>query len=262
MSRTLNLVDRLLAQGRKYQQVGRPHEALHYLQRLAGLPELPPAVAEEAQVRLAELQLGRSRYRRARRHLKIALLYQPDSARYHYLMGTALSADEKADPRRAAEHYRKALELEPDQPACLRAYGLVALQVGQTEAGVQALYRAVELQPDDPAALGDLVEGLMQLGRNDEARGVLLAAQFRHARDRRFQQLWHDFQFRLLHDQQRAQRHAQAEHAAADEGSMLLPFVRPECATLGRRIRRDAASSPKPPHSRRAVRRSEQKHAQ
>ena len=47
------------------------------------------------------------------------LIQRPDSARYHYLMANALNNDTKADPQRAADHYRKSLRLDPKQPACL-----------------------------------------------------------------------------------------------------------------------------------------------
>src|ERR1700758_5210573 len=57
MNATLNLVDQLLAMGRKYQELGRHRDALTLFTRLAGFRELPPGAAEETQARLAELQL-------------------------------------------------------------------------------------------------------------------------------------------------------------------------------------------------------------
>ena len=55
MSKMLNLVDCLLARGRFLQQLGRDQDALVVLQRLAGFRQLPPQVAEETQLRLAEI---------------------------------------------------------------------------------------------------------------------------------------------------------------------------------------------------------------
>src|SRR5437660_6973194 len=57
MSRTLNLCEHLLSQGRHFQQLGVDHRALRSFTRLTGLRELPGPVAEEAQSRLAELLL-------------------------------------------------------------------------------------------------------------------------------------------------------------------------------------------------------------
>src|SRR5438270_656798 len=119
MSRTLNLADRLLAMGRTYQDLGRDHAALDILGQLARFRQLPANVAEETQLRLGEIQLRRGRFRRARRYLGTALLYRPDSARYHYLMAQALDTDERAEPEQALAHYRKSLELDPQQPECL-----------------------------------------------------------------------------------------------------------------------------------------------
>jgi tetratricopeptide (TPR) repeat protein len=252
MSRTLNLVDRLLALGRNYQQVGRNQEALHVLHSLARFQELPAAVAEETQARLAEIQLHRCRYRRARRHLRAALRFQPESARYHWLLAGALVADEKGDLQRAAEHYRKSLAIDPKQPCCLRDFGLLALRLEQTEEGLQALARAVELAPADPELLASHVDGLCQANRPEEARRMLQAALFRNPKDRRFHQLWSDFQFRQLSTAQQTARQ-EASDLAEGGASMLLPFVRPtECASLGgKRLRRDAAAPPSPPHTAR-----------
>jgi tetratricopeptide (TPR) repeat protein len=250
MSRTLNLVDRLLALGRNYQQVGRNQEALHVLHSLARFQELPPAVAEETQARLAEIQLHRCRYRRARRHLRAALVYQPESARYHWLLAGALVADEKGDLQRAAEHYRKSLAIDPKQPQCLRDHGLLALRLEQTEEGLQALARAVELAPADPDLLASQVDGLCQANRPEDARRALQAALFRNPNDRRFQRLWSDFQFRQLWTAQQTTRH-NADDRADGDASMLLPFVRPteSVALGGKRVRRDKASPPSPPHT-------------
>src|SRR5262245_7110741 len=69
MSRTLKLVDRLMAMGRNYLARGRDQEALQVFGKVAGFRKLPRETAEEAQVQLAEIYLRRKNYRRARRHL-------------------------------------------------------------------------------------------------------------------------------------------------------------------------------------------------
>ena len=63
MSPTLNLVDHLLALGRRYQDLGQGRDALRIFTRLSSFRELPAEAAEEAQARLAELQLKRRKYR-------------------------------------------------------------------------------------------------------------------------------------------------------------------------------------------------------
>ena len=66
MSKTLKLIDRLLTMGRNFQALERHREALRLLGRLAAFRELPADVAEETQVRLAELWLRRRKHQRAR----------------------------------------------------------------------------------------------------------------------------------------------------------------------------------------------------
>ena len=56
------------------------------------------------------IQIGTGR---GRRHLDVALAYQPESACYHHLVATALDQDEDGDSKRARYHYRKAVELDP-----------------------------------------------------------------------------------------------------------------------------------------------------
>ncbi|HXG12496.1 MAG TPA: tetratricopeptide repeat protein [Gemmataceae bacterium] len=261
MSRTLNLIDRLLARGRDLQQLGRDREAVRLLRRLAGFRELPAEAAEETQVRLAEIYLRHRRYHQARRHLTAALRHRPASARYHYLMATAVEAEDTGDPRRAARHYRRALQLEPDRPDCLVDYGLLNLREGRTEAGLTCLRRAVELAPGDAEVVGKLATALTAAGRSEEARAVLRAALFRNPRDGRFRRLWDEFQFRRLVRRQKEARRQKRREAAA--GPVLLPFVRPAFPAGCPRILRPDGLAPVPaPHGPRLFQLSDQRHAQ
>jgi tetratricopeptide (TPR) repeat protein len=264
MSRTLNLADRLLAMGHNYQRLGRGREALTVLGRLARLGHLPAETAEQTQALLAEIHLQRKQYRRARRHLTAALLYQPRSVRYHNLMADALDADDRGDGERAAEACRRSLELDPDQPDRLSAYGLLLLRLGRGADGLEALRRAAALAPDDPAVLGRLVEGLCAEGLSEEARQLLRAARFRNPRDGRFQRLWDDFQFQQLHRRQQDERRRGG--AGADDRPVVLPFLRPvrpaaPAATDGRRIRRDPPTPLPPPHRPRPAWLPDKRHA-
>src|SRR6516165_5882444 len=176
MSMTLNLVDRLLARGRHFQQLGRDHDAIHTLGRLSQFASLPAEVAEETQARLAEIHLRCNRPRKARRHLTAALVHQPTNARYHLLMARAVEADRRGDSERALEHYRRSLEIDPDQPDCLSECGLLAIRQGQSDEGLNNLRRAVELDADNPELRQRLVKGFCILRRPEEARAALRIA--------------------------------------------------------------------------------------
>jgi Tfp pilus assembly protein PilF len=244
MMSTLNLVDRVLAMGRRYQEVGRHRDALTILTRLSRFRSLPAEAAEETQARLAEIYLKRRKYKQARRHLTAALRHQPDNARYHYLLATALQAEEGAELERARDHYRRALELDPGHVKCLADYGQLLLRLGQTEEGLSRLHEAVEAAPDDVEVLGKLVKGLRLSGRSEEARSVLQQAMFRNARSPRFRKLWNDFRFQQARRQREAERLQRGEEEAEGEQPVLLPFIRfvnetPEasaCPTIVRRL--------------------------
>jgi Tfp pilus assembly protein PilF len=226
MMPNLNLVDRVLALGRRYQEVGRHRDAVTVFTRLSRFRYLPAEAAEEMQSRLAEIHLHRRKYKHARRHLTAALRHQPDNARYHYLLATALQAAEGDDLQRAGEHYRRALELDPGHIKCLADYGLLLLRLGQTEEGLTHLREAAERAPDDIEVLGKLVKGLRLTGQNDEARSRLQVALFRNARSARFQKLWNEFRFQQARRRRDSERLRNGDGATEGEQPILLPFIR------------------------------------
>jgi tetratricopeptide (TPR) repeat protein len=267
MSTTLNLTASLLATGRKYQKLGRKQDALDVLNKLTEFRRLESEVARETQACLAEILLDQRRYQKARRHLTAALALQPNNAHYHHMMATALAEDDHGDEHRGMDHFRKSLQLAPNNPGCLSEFGLLALWVGHTEEGLGCLCRAVELAPYDPEIVSRLVEGLQQENRDDEARKVLQAARFRNPRDGRFRQLWQEFQFRQLRRQQQSQRWQSGPKSGALPGPTLLPFVRSEtpAKTVGvnlKVVRQDEAAPPPPPHTSRPKGLRRQRHAQ
>jgi tetratricopeptide (TPR) repeat protein len=261
MSATLNLIDRLLTMGRNLHELQRTREALAVLGRLAAFESLPADVAEETQVRLAEIHLHRRRHKRARRHLTVALLYRPDCARYHFLMASALDVKADGNLDRAADHYRKSLEFDPQQPNCLALYGLLDLRRGNVVDGLAKLRKAAELSPDDPAIVGKLVKGLRLAERFDEALTVLRAARFRNPRGGRFTRMYNDCMFRWLRRRQRVER-----RSLPHEEPVVLPFLRVTAETqpavnTGTIVRIDPAAPPSGPHTpHRPARWSDRKH--
>ncbi len=265
MSKTLNLADRVLAMAKNLAELGREGDALRLLDRLAGWQQLPTSVAEETYACLAAIRLRHHQYTQARHALAAALVYRPDNARYHYLLATTLERDQKGGAQAAYEHYRRSLELDPDQPDCLSAFGRLALAMEKHEEGLQALRRAVDLAPDNPQVIDKLVDGLHRCGRLEEARLTLRAALFRNRRIYAFQKRWNDFRFQQAREAQRAARHSrQAEEET--ERPALLPFLHLAPggmlkARTRKRARKKAAGSLAYAHSPLLVRSSDQKHA-
>ncbi|HLJ97162.1 MAG TPA: tetratricopeptide repeat protein [Gemmataceae bacterium] len=221
MSRTLNLADHVLAKGRQLHQLGRDHDALGLLSRLAGWQDLPAEVVQETHTCLADIRMSHGQFAQARRHLGVLLAHRPNHPRYHYLLALAVDGEGSGSALAAHEHYRRSLELDPDQPDCLSDFGLVALRLGNEEEGLQALRRAVELVPDDPNLVGKLADGLYRCGRVDEARWALRAALFRNPRNHQFHKLWNDFRFRQVCDAQESSRQTGVASPQPDEPVLL-----------------------------------------
>lgn len=259
MSGTLSLIDRLLLLAKNCQKAHQNRTALSYLSRLAALPDLPAELAEEVQVRLGEMQLQQRRFRRARRHLAIALLYRPECARYHNLMAESLSRGSSADPVRAIGHYRQSLALDAEQPRCRANLGRLLFRQGQLAEGLAELRQAAEQAPDDPEIIKGLIWCLCRARRPREAMAALRAARFHNPRDERFRQLYNDFRFRRLRARQRCQRRSESIWNNGD-GAVLLPFVRPEVPSSAGNVRHDAPHALPAPHRRRSARRSDRKH--
>jgi tetratricopeptide (TPR) repeat protein len=247
MSMMLNLADHVLANARNLQFLGRHQDALETLSRLSRFRRLSHSVAEEVQARLAELYLARGKLRKARRHIKAALVHRPACARYHHVMARALVLDEDGDKQTAADHYRKSLELDPQQPDCLGEYGMLMIELGQPDKGYRCLRRAVEMAPNDPEVLRKLVDVLEGEGRFDDIRRTLRAALFRNPRDARFRRMWDDFQFQQLWRDQAAR--SVKDGSQPESLPAVLPFVRPPL----RIIRCDSAAAPASPHRPRTV---------
>lgn len=225
MNDTLNLADHLLALGNHYHDVGRPQDAHEVLTQLIDFRTLSPQIAGQALLVLAEIQLKRRRYKKARRHLTAVLACDNDSATTHYLMAVACREDNL--PRRAVRHFARAIELDPTDVKCRGEYGQHLIQVGRTDDGIEHLLRAREDAPNDLDALGRLVAGLRQAGKLDEARDILRKSRFDFPRSAAFDKMARDFQFQILRQQQEFDR-LQAEAMTNGDKPMLLPFTRHE----------------------------------
>ena len=235
--------NRLMERGRHLQALGLAREALQLWNRVADMKSLPPALAEEAQSRLGEMQLERGKHARARRHLAAALAHQPANAHYHFLLAQAIEEDPKGDLEKALEHYRRALHGDPDQPQYLGAFGRLAIDLGKGAEGAQALRRAAKLAPDDADVILLVLDGLGET-QPDEALAILRLALFRNPRAARFRKLWSDFHFQRLRADQEAKRAPLPQDSAT-----LLPFMVPATGdNRPPRWRRHPSSSPGRPH--------------
>ncbi len=83
----------------------------------------------------------------------------------------AVSLHKRGELMPAQTIYRDILRLRPRHADALHYLGLIALQQGQTQAGVELIGQSVEIDGSQVPALSNLAMGLLQLGRHVEALG-------------------------------------------------------------------------------------------
>ena len=99
----------------------------------------------------------------------------PDSANTLNALGYTL-ADKTDRYREAYRLIRKAIRLEPDNPAIIDSWGWVLYKLGRHEEALEELERAYRLFPDGEVA-AHVVEVLWKLERSDEALQFLQEAE-------------------------------------------------------------------------------------
>jgi Tfp pilus assembly protein PilF len=222
MTATLSMPNELLAIGRRYLDCGRDQEALNVLEKLGRLADVPADVTAEAQLHLADICVRRRKFLHARRHLNVVLACDPDCAQAHYMLASSLTQEENGNLKRAARHFRKAVELDPSEAMYAADYGLCLLELGRRTAGLKQLRKAVELAPDEIEYCQDLAMKLMECGQPIEARRVALAALFRQPHNTQARKLWNDIRFHEARMDQK--RELRVWRVDGPETPAILPF--------------------------------------
>lgn len=222
MNPSINLLERLLAQGRRLLDMGRRIDARRRLEKLLAFAEVTEAQRVEAHRMLGEIYADAQCFRKARRHLVAALGLNPNSAEIHFQLALTLDLDPDIEPKRAAKHFRKALENKPDEARYWSGYGQICLRLGKDKAAYGAFIAAADLAPNEIDIIDEIADGLCFLSREEEARSVLMAARFRlgHAAD--LERLWNRFRFLELHRKQQAARRSKE---LAEGAAVILRFV-------------------------------------
>lgn len=146
-------------------------EALEYYDRLA---EFRPDT-ESVMLGRAELLLRMGELDQAIDQYEVAVDRWPDSAISLNALGYTL-ADRTDEYREAEKLIRKAIKLDPDNPAIIDSHGWVLYKLGRHEEALVELEKAYALL-DDPEVAAHIVEVLAALNREDDARDFLLAAE-------------------------------------------------------------------------------------
>jgi tetratricopeptide (TPR) repeat protein len=211
---TISLDRHLLNRSHLLLDLGHPTEARALLVRLIDRPELADEMKAEAHRLLGEIAFHGQRFRRARRHFREAICLQPRVAETYVSFALAVETDPDANPVRAWKALRRAVRLNPDEPRYWTAFGQIALRLRKPHAALEAFRQASNLGPDRVSTIADIVDGFLCLGREDEARSLLLTIHFRHPHDASVAGLWDRFRFESTRRRQ----------ARRDESTAVLAF--------------------------------------
>lgn len=268
MSKTLTLVDAGWDSIQTTAKRGQRIDALNRLEQLLARPDVPAAMAIEGNCFAGELALELGRYAIARRHLKAATKLDPTLAEAYFLAGRAWEEDPDGCDRRAAICFKKAAAIDA-KPLYRAAFGRAAAHCGKVKFGVREMLAAAKEAPGAIEVVRVAVRGLLEMGKADKARQVIVTARFLCPHNSELATLWERTKFESARQGQRAgqtgkaaktrenTRYAQDAQFARDGDRVTLPFLRladetdssavrePKSASGGT-VRRDSGSFPRP----------------
>jgi protein O-GlcNAc transferase len=121
---------------------------------------------------------------RGDKHRPRDMTFDPSASAHEFRQG--LARHQQGNLVEAERHYDAALKSQPDNFDALHMLGVIALQQGRFEQGVEIITKAVALNKNSAIAFNNLAKGLKDLGRFDEAiihfeRALALAPDFADA---------------------------------------------------------------------------------
>jgi Flp pilus assembly protein TadD len=205
MSRMLSLFDDGLAAAAHLFQTGRTTRAAATLTQLRGGAGTT-ADAVKVLRAAAAVAVTAEKYRRARKLLREAIALAPTDAGLWFEMGRAFEDDPHGCDRKAVRRYKKAAQLNANDPKHKAVLGRAMVRINEIGSGVRQLCRAAEAAPTDADVLGVVAEGLREAGRAELAFQLLSKARFLAPADRGIEHLWSRAKFDMLAQQQKGGR--------------------------------------------------------
>ncbi|MCJ2511802.1 MAG: hypothetical protein KAS60_03135 [Thermoplasmata archaeon] len=102
----------------------------------------------EEEIADGERLLGMYQYDEALKHFNKATKMAPENARGFFGKAEASIGNPKAKPEKIADLYKKAIELEPDNPQYIEAYASFCMDVGRFNEAEQFYVKASELDSE------------------------------------------------------------------------------------------------------------------
>jgi len=251
MSNTLNFFAHSFARGRRLQEAGKRKEAARLFDRLGHHDLAPEEIALEALISLGRFQLEMDKPETARATASLVCARDPHSADAFVLLSEACLAGDDADLEQAHDALCQAAELDPSSASIRAELGKVQIALGMETEGLVSIEIAVELESKNPLYLRDLIDALMDLGREEEATRRARNAIFLNPRIQGFQTLWNDLRFCLTADELESETNL-SPLVPKETKKYILPFKPPAAKSAGRVsqrvIRQDAPSELAAPH--------------
>jgi tetratricopeptide (TPR) repeat protein len=120
-----------------------------------------PVASEYANIYLGQLYVDLKKYDLAEKHIKAAIVYHPENAASHYLLGFLVSYRSQWDL--AVSEFTMAVAREPQNAECVRGLGWATYQNGDKTKGLELLHQANELAPGTVNILTDLAVAYLSL---------------------------------------------------------------------------------------------------
>jgi len=160
------LVNRAFA-GRAVRTLSVAFAALSSLLPLVAMPQLriPAESATEFEQAVALFQAGN--YEAALRQTEPLGRRHPDIAEIQHLLAIVLDLNRR--PEEANQHFRRAVELQPQSVGFRTNFGASLMRLGQASEAERQFRYALELEPNHPTASFNLGTTLLQQGRPAEA---------------------------------------------------------------------------------------------
>jgi tetratricopeptide (TPR) repeat protein len=261
MSKTLNMVDHLMARAEYLEQLGQWTMAIDLLIQVAELKRLPKKTRGLVHGRLGKLFMDCRQATIASRHFEWAVYCLPQDAQLHYQMAISLIRKKKRDPQEACYHLYEAICLKPDEANYLAAYGLLLARMRKRSAALVQLRAAAKLAPDYYETLRQIAKGFRLVGAIDDAENLLRAARFRNPKDPQVQNLWSDFQIEQIRVE------AEKKQLPVIPVKALEPFIVKFPSRRGKKpaspsVRIDSAAPLPAPKKILSLHRPDQRHAQ
>jgi len=169
-----NKIEELFARAGQKVRQGDRAGAIASLTEVIDLPKVAqeePLSLECAHWGLAGLLITERDVKRAEDHLKAAIKLNPQEAGYLQELGALYNYQARFEA--AAQQFEKSLELRPGHPETTHLLGWAVFMSGDLKRGQKMLEFALELDENNVGTLNDLAVCLMEQGKIKEARGMV-----------------------------------------------------------------------------------------